>query len=202
MLKHLEWARGLEEHKTDGTAQVVDVTNVKAEGDLKDVDSTDWSHDAAKTEIDPDATVKADTTKDTSSNEELDIPLEVVPQPAMASAVTIDASGENPETGGYKRFELSGFDATGNPALQTGDNPTSCVILMQNGVLPEAGLNGVTAEDLIAVVQELYRGYQAGQFACEENEKVLFHMNAARVAIQSRLNRRAAQGTEGTYQGN
>lgn len=194
----LQWAKGLEAQ--DGVAQHVDVKEVKAEIDIDDVDKNDI-HDVEDTETEPNTDghkeVKANPAKEISQE---DYDAEVVS--GDAGGKTIDATNPDEATGSPKRYVISGFNADTNPAKEEGDSATQCVILMQNGVIPDVGLNGVTAEDLLKVVEEVFVCYQESKFACEENEQVLTHVRAAREAILSRLSRRAEQGTEGTHEGN
>ncbi|AEH03640.1 hypothetical protein AVT69_gp215 [Pseudomonas phage PhiPA3] len=188
-MKGMNWALSLEDQ--EGQAQEVDVNNVESETEVKDLDQGNLDVDNANKESQPD-TVHADTEGDVSNEE--------ATYAAATGASTIEAFAPD-KYGCPKRFVLSGFDASSNPAADINDNKLQCVLLMQNGTLPEVGKNGITAEDLLRVVEELFVGYQSGPFACEENESVLFHVRAAQAKIQARLYRRREEGTEGTYQG-
>lgn len=101
-----------------------------------------------------------------------------------------------------KRYVISGFNATTNNAALDTDNLNECVILMQNGVIPQVGRNGVTLEELLTVCKDVLESYQAGPFECKENQVALNNVNSAISVLQSRTKRRINEGTEGTYQGN
>ena len=113
---------------------------------------------------------------------------------------TIDA--QYPEHGSPKRIVISGFNTTTNKAREDSDVIGPLDILMQNGVPSEVGQNGVTVEDLLKAAKIAVQGYQTGQFACVENEKLLEHIDAALAMSAARLLRRTEEGTEGTLTGN
>lgn len=199
ILTGLKWAKGLEAQ--DGVAQVVDVKEVKAHVEIEDVDKNDVKDSDTETlpNTDGHTEVKADTNHDIVSAENVQVATAIS---GDDGAKTITAEAVDPKSGAPKRFVISGFNAQTNPAAEPGDNLLSLVILLQNGVVPEVGINGVTCEDLLKVVEETFVCFQEGQFACEENDEVLQGVRQAQAAIARRLNRRASQGTEGTYQGN
>lgn len=197
--KALEWARGIESH-TDGTAYEVDAKDVKTSVDIDDVDPADI-HDVEDTETKPNTDgggeVGVSTDHDIISAEDF----EVVTNPADGAAKTIDATHTDPVTNAPKRYVISGFNAANNPAVEPGDNTNQLVIILQNGTLADAGINGVTAEDLLKVCQEVFLCYQESQFACEENQEALNHIQGALGAMAKRKARRTVEGTEGTHQG-
>lgn len=196
----LKWAASLESEQ-DGTAQHVDAKEAKSSIDIDDVDPKDITDvdTETKTITDGGDEVGASTNHDlVGSIEEHETAI----ASGDAGGKTIEAFGVDAKSNAPKRFVISGFNAQTNPAAEAGDNLNACVILLQNGVIPEVGLNGVTAEDLLKVVEEIYVCFQEGQFACSENEEVLQHVRAAQGAIAKRLNRRKDEGTEGTYEGN
>lgn len=199
VMDSLNWAKGIE---SEGTAQVVDVKEAKAHVDVKDVEPNDLK-DVRDTETEPNTDggdlVEAETNHDIVGSVE-DYEAGVIS--GEAGGKVIEAFAVEPKSNTPKRFVISGYNAQTNPAAEAGDNLLSTVILMQNGIIPDVGLNGVTAEDLLKVIEETFVCFQEGQFACEENDQVLVHIRGALAAIASRLNRREDQGTEGTYQGN
>lgn len=199
ILAGLQWAKGLE--SADGVAQVVDVKEVKSHIDIDDVDPADVKDVDTETKPDTDGgdIVKANTEHDIISAENVAVATVVSGEDG---GKTIVAEAVDPISGAPKRFVISGFNAQTNPAAEPGDNLLSLVILLQNGVIPEVGVNGVTCEDLLKVVEETFVCFQEGKFACEENDEVLQGVRAAQAAIARRLARREAQGTEGTYKGN
>lgn len=200
----LTWAKGLES-VSDGVAREVDVKEVKSKIDIDDVDPEHIRNgevDAQKKE----EFMNADKNIDVETSHDIVDGLESHHEASIVSGdeggKVIEAMNVDVKSNAPKRFVISGFNAQTNPAAEPGDNLLSCVILLQNGVIPEVGVNGITAEDLLKVVEEVYVCFQEGQFACEENDEVLQGVRAAQAAIARRLARRDAQGTEGTYQGN
>lgn len=202
ILSGLQWAKGIE--SADGVARTVDVSNVKASIDMDDVDPENVKNgevDAQKKEefLNADKNIDVETTHDIISAENVEVAVQVS---GDEGGKIIVAEAVDPISGAPKRFVISGFNAQTNPASQPGDNLLSLVILLQNGVIPEVGVNGVTCEDLLKVVEEVFVCFQEGKFACAENDEVLQGVRTAQAAIARRLARRDAQGTEGTYQGN
>ncbi len=199
ILSGLTWAKGLESE--DGVAHEVDVKEVKSHVTIDDVDPEDIKDVDTETVPNTDGgkEVDVETTHDIISAESVEV----------ASAISGEDGGKvivaeaiDAQSGAPKRFVISGFNAQSNPAAEPGDNLLSLVILLQNGVIPEVGVNGVTCEDLLKVIEETFVCFQEGKFACEENDEVLQGVRMAQAAITKRLLRREAQGTEGTYQGN
>lgn len=202
IMEGLIWAKGIEaETISDGVAREVDVKEVKSHIDIDDVDPADVKDVDTETKNQGDGgdEVNVETNHDiVGSVEEFEASL----VSGNDGGKIIEAFNVDSKSNAPKRFVISGYNAQTNPAAEPGDNLLATVILMQNGVIPEVGLNGVTAEDLLKVVEELYVCFQEGQFACEENDEVLMHVRGALGAIAKRLTRRNEQGTEGTYSGN
>lgn len=73
-------------------------------------------------------------------------------------------------------------------------------INFQNGPINEHGVNGVTQEALLAIVADRLECFQAGPFACNENQTALTHVRDAMAALQSRTRARMERGVEGTHQ--
>jgi len=74
------------------------------------------------------------------------------------------------------------------------------IVKFQNGPIKEFGVNGVTQEALLAIVIDRLRSFQAGPFACEDNQNALTHCEAALKTLQKRTLARIARGVEGTHQ--
>ena len=119
-----------------------------------------------------------------------------------AGGKIIDGFHADDQSGSYKRFVISGYDASTNPAAEATDNKLATIILMQNGLLTESGMNGVTIEDLLQVCEAIMEGYQEGKFKCEENGQALEHIQQALTVLKSRRARRDAEGTLDTHTGN
>lgn len=73
-------------------------------------------------------------------------------------------------------------------------------IIFQNGPIKEAGVNGVTNEDLIAIVIDRMRGFQSGDYACRDNAIALTKLEEALMWLRNRTNEREARGVEGTHE--
>lgn len=108
---------------------------------------------------------------------------------------------DQPGAGGANhRYVVTGFDAATNvSANELHDDGDKCTILFQNGPINVEGVNGVTQEVLLAIVADRLRSFQAGPYACRENEIALTKIDEARMWLQSRTLARMARGVEGTH---
>lgn len=77
---------------------------------------------------------------------------------------------------------------------------STCFIGFQNGPIKEFGVNGITQEALLAIVIDRLRSFQAGPFACTDNQEALIHCETALSVLQRRTLARIARGVEGTNQ--
>jgi hypothetical protein len=75
----------------------------------------------------------------------------------------------------------------------------NCIISFQNGPIKEAGVNGVTHEALLAIVEDRLLGFQSGPYACRENAVALTKIQEAMMWLQKRTNDRLRRGVEGTH---
>lgn len=73
-------------------------------------------------------------------------------------------------------------------------------INFQNGPIQEAGVNGISNEALLAIVEDRLLGFQSDQFACRENAIALTKLQEAMMWLQKRTRDRMARGVEGTNQ--
>ena len=80
------------------------------------------------------------------------------------------------------------------------DMPFLAYIKFQEGTVPEAGVNGVTAETLLGVVHHYLRGLQSGDFPCWENQNAIECIKIARRMLEARTARRVAEKTEGKHE--
>jgi len=71
-------------------------------------------------------------------------------------------------------------------------------VFFQNGPVAENGINGCHQEDLLAIVIDRLRHFQAGPFACRENALALAKIEEAMHWLNHRTADRQAQGVEGT----
>ena len=75
-----------------------------------------------------------------------------------------------------------------------------CAILFQNGPISESGVNGISNEALLAIVEDRLIGFQSGQFACRENAIALTKIQESMMWLQKRTLDRMRRGVEGTNQ--
>lgn len=73
-----------------------------------------------------------------------------------------------------------------------------CDIHFQEGPIQESGLNGISNEALLAIVEDRLKGFQSGKFACRENDLALTHLQEAMHWLHSRTRERMQRGVEGT----
>lgn len=71
-------------------------------------------------------------------------------------------------------------------------------IRFQNGPIAEAGLNGISNEALLAIVEDRLIGFQSGDYACRENAVALTKLQEAMMWLQKRTLDRVRRGVEGT----
>lgn len=67
----------------------------------------------------------------------------------------------------------------------------------QNGPISEKGVNGITQEALLAIVEDRLTGFQRGPFACIDNADALSHIRVAMQILQNRTRERMSRGVEG-----
>lgn len=88
------------------------------------------------------------------------------------------------------------------PASQTDPGvPTPLHIQFQQGARNEPGsIPGVTEAVLLAILIDRLQGFQAGPFACTENDEQLVHLESALSATRRRADERAKRGVLGKEQ--
>lgn len=59
------------------------------------------------------------------------------------------------------------------------------------------GVNGITNEVLLAIVEYRLQGFQSGEFSCRENAIALTHIQDALMWLQKRTRDRLERGVEG-----
>ncbi len=67
-------------------------------------------------------------------------------------------------------------------------------IRFQNGPIAEAGVNGISNEALLAIVEDRLRGFQSGEYACRENAVALTKIQEAMRWLEIRTQGRVARG--------
>lgn len=74
-----------------------------------------------------------------------------------------------------------------------------CNIGFQDGPIQEAGVNGISNEALLAVVEHRLQGFQSGKYVCRENAVALMKLQEAMMWLQKRTRDRVARGVEGIH---
>jgi hypothetical protein len=75
-----------------------------------------------------------------------------------------------------------------------------CYIKFQDGPINEVGVNGISHEALLAIVQDRLEGFQSGPYSCESNWLALEAIKEAIDALQTRTKERTDRGVEGTHE--
>lgn len=115
--------------------------------------------------------------------------------------LTITVTDESGAGGANHRYEIRGMHLAGNPSAHPGEYGEDAhdTILFQNGPIPEAGVNGLTHEVLLAIVADRLRSFQKGPFSCKANACALTHIEEAQHWLQQRTIERMRRGVEGTH---
>lgn len=71
-------------------------------------------------------------------------------------------------------------------------------INFQKGPIAEAGVNGISNEALLAIVEDRLASFQSGPYACRENALALTKLQEAMHWLHHRTRERVARGVEGT----
>lgn len=85
-------------------------------------------------------------------------------------------------------------------SIDTGKSIERTNIEFQNGPIQEVGVNGISNEALLAIVEDRLLGFQHGQFACRENAVALTKIQEALMWLGKRTRDSLARGVEGTNQ--
>lgn len=94
---------------------------------------------------------------------------------------------DDPGAGGANHeYMVTGFDAGGQHYVR-----------FQNGGIADHGVNGITQEVLLAIVEDRLTSFQKGPFACTENADALGHVRIAMQILQNRTRERMSRGVEG-----
>ncbi len=102
--------------------------------------------------------------------------------------------GDKRDQGGIcYEYYISRSDENNNPDIGEFGH-----ILFQNGPIKEFGVNGCHQEDLLAIVIDRLRSFQAGEFSCPENNLALIKLEEAMHWLNCRTNSRINRGVEGT----
>jgi hypothetical protein len=114
--------------------------------------------------------------------------------------ITIEVTDQPGAGGANHRYLVSGFHTKSNlSATHVNNDETALDILFQNGPIPETGVNGITQEVLLAIVQDRLESFQAGPYASVENQRALDAVKEAQHWLHHRTLQRMARGVEGTH---
>ena len=113
----------------------------------------------------------------------------------LNEALTIEVLDEPGQGGACHLYKIHGPRATDDTGH---DYPVPCCIAFQNGPIQEAGVNGISNEALLAIVEDRLKSFQAGPYACRENAIALTKIQEAMMWLQRRTLERVARGVEGT----
>jgi len=86
--------------------------------------------------------------------------------------------------------------------IEYGHNGPACnavEIRFQNGPINEAGVNGISQEALLAILEDRLVGFQSGPYATADNAEALEHIRGAMECLHRRTKARVARGVEGTH---
>lgn len=112
----------------------------------------------------------------------------------LNEALKIMVCDEPGAGGACHHYNISAYDC------EKGEIYGATEIHFQNGPIQENGVNGISNEALLAIVEDRLAGFQAGQFACRENAIALTKIQEAMMWLQKRTRDRVARGVEGTSQ--
>lgn len=87
-----------------------------------------------------------------------------------------------------------------NPGTADGGVSPMCRVSFQNGPIKEAGINGISNEALLAIVEDRLLGFQSGDYACRENAVALTKLQECMMWLQKRTMDRMRRGVEGTHE--
>lgn len=115
--------------------------------------------------------------------------------------ITIEVLDEPGAGGACHHYGIHGFYTGRNPSADGScDDDTMIHLLFQNGPISEEGVNGITQEVLLAILIDRLRGFQSGEYACNENAQALTKLEEAAMWLNSRTTQRMARGVEGTHE--
>lgn len=102
---------------------------------------------------------------------------------------------DKPGAGGaYHEYNVVNVDHAKDGAECT----VYALVKFQKGPVAENGVNGIFMEDLLQICRHRLRCFQAGNFACRENELALTKIEEALHWLDQRTKDRQARNVEGT----
>lgn len=126
--------------------------------------------------------------------------LEPTTLPTLERDLKVVAADPPGAGGAHHRYEISGFDTTTNRSRLHGDAPArEVVLLFQNSLAHESGLNGITDEALLSIVADRMASFQAGPYATSHGGRVLALVQAALGELRARTKDRIIRNVADTY---
>lgn len=106
--------------------------------------------------------------------------------------------GRSPGAGGaFTKYDIIG---TSKQHIDVGMVPSFGLNMkFQDGPIAE-GVNGITNEVLLAIVENRLEGFQSGRFANPHNARALDYVRVAMAALKERTGERKERGVEGTHE--
>lgn len=105
----------------------------------------------------------------------------------LNEALTVNVLDDPGPGGACCEYDVSFSDGKGGTQ--------GVMIEFQNGN-PAEGVNGISNEALLAIVEDRLKGFSAGRFATRENAIALTHVQTAMFFLHHRTRERAARGAE------
>lgn len=116
----------------------------------------------------------------------------------LNEALSIQVLDEPGQGNACHRYSITDVFGVATKENEPQSGRVNCTIEFQNGPIQEAGVNGISGEALLAIVEDRLIGFQSGPFACRENAVALTKLQEAMMWLQKRTRDRMARGVEGT----
>lgn len=115
----------------------------------------------------------------------------------LNDALKIEAGGEVSAGGSETVYYVFGAYPASEQTPDSNEYPKVAVTLRFHTGDPRHGVKGISNESLLAIVEDRLAGFQAGPFACPENDSALASVRCALGYLHSRTTVRRARGVEG-----
>lgn len=115
----------------------------------------------------------------------------------LNEALTIEVLDEPGQGNACHVYKIHGPRSVDDSGQQF---PDAQCVKFQNGPIKEFGVNGISGEALLAIVEDRLIGFQSGPFATHENQMALEKTQEAMMWLQKRTLDRLRRGVEGTNQ--
>lgn len=108
----------------------------------------------------------------------------------LNEALCVTATDEQGAGGAYHAYDIGFFDTDGDRETYS--------LEFQNGPIKEVGVNGISQEALLAIVEHRLQCFQAGEYSSRESSIALTKIQEAMMWLHKRTRDRMARGVEGT----